>query len=304
MDVGVVIPQGWTGEYRAWGAAEAWARSVAIARRVEALSFESAWLFDHFHPEEPIEALVFEGFSALAALAAVTRRVRMGHIVACAGYRNPALVAKMISTIDVVSGGRVELGLGAGWHRGEHEAYGFGYPSLRERQERLADALEIASRLLGTGHATYEGRHARVAGALDLPRGLQEPRIPIIVGGNGPEVTWRLAARHADELNLDGPTPRSMEAALPVIRARCREVGREPADLRVSAFMWWGNAPAPGPDRVGWLRAFRDLGLARVMVAVMDAVDSDAPLERLAEDVAAAGLSAASGGSRAEDGRP
>lgn len=291
MDVGVVIPQGWTGEYRDRGAAEAWACSVAIAQRVEELGFESVWLFDHFHPEEAVEALVFEGFSALAALAVVTRRVRMGHIVACAGYRNPALTAKMISTIDVISGGRVELGLGAGWHRGEHEAYGFGYPSLRERQERLADSLEIARRLLETGRATYEGRHARVEGALDLPRGLQEPRIPIIVGGNGPEVTWRLAARFADELNLDGPTPETLSAALPVIRSRCTEVGRDPADLRVSAFMWWGNAPAAGPDRVGWLQAFRDLGLARVMVAVMDAVDSDEPLERLAQDVTAAGLS-------------
>lgn len=289
MDIGVVIPQGFTGEYDGRDPATAWSRSVAVARRAEDLGFESLWLFDHFYPESSPEGTMFEAFSALAALAALTRRVRLGHIVACAGYRNPALTAKMISTIDVISGGRVELGLGAGWYRTEHEAYGYRFAPLRERQTRLADSLEIARQMLTHGRATHAGSQASVHDAANVPRGLQEPRVPIIVGGNGQNVTWRLAARHADELNLDGPTPDELQAWLPVIRSRCHEIGRDPDSLRVSVFLWWGNTPPAGSERAGWLEAFRVLGVRRVMAWVDGAADTDDALERMAEDVKAAG---------------
>ena len=290
MDVGVVVPQGWTGEYSGRDAASAWARSVAVADQAERLGFESVWLFDHLHPAQLSDELTFEAFSVLAALAAVTERVRLGHIVACASYRNPALTAKMISTIDVISGGRTELGLGAGWYQGEYTAYGYDFPPIRERLGLLADSLEIATRMLDPGRATYEGQHASVREAINLPRGSQEPRIPIIVGGNGPKVTWRLAARYADELNLDGLTPDQTRDAMPIIRSRCEEIGRDPDDLRVSVFMWWGNAPPAGPERVRWLVDYRDLRVSRVMVSVMEAADSDESLEKLAEDTVAAGL--------------
>ena len=125
----------------------------------------------------------------------------------CAGYRNPALVAKMISTLDVVSGGRAELGLGAGWKEDEYTAYGFGFPPLRTRMQLLEDTLEIVSRMLAPGRATYDGATASVRDAINVPRGLQDPRVPILVGGNGPNRTWRLAARFADELNLDWLSP-------------------------------------------------------------------------------------------------
>jgi F420-dependent oxidoreductase-like protein len=290
MEVGVVAPQGWTGEYRGLSPADAWARVVAVTRRAEALGFESVWLFDHLHTEEETEELTFEGWSSLAALAALTERVRLGHLVSCVSYRNPALTAKMAGTLDVISGGRAELGLGAGWHRGEHEAYGYGFPSLRERQTLLEDALEISTRMLRPGRATYEGRRASVRAAINAPSGLQAPRIPIIVGGNGQQVTWRLAARYADELNLDGPTPAQLRDWMPVIRRRCAEVGRDPDGLRVSAFVWWGNAPPAGRERVDWLEQLAALGVARVMWSVVEASHSDEPLALLAEDVGAAGL--------------
>jgi alkanesulfonate monooxygenase SsuD/methylene tetrahydromethanopterin reductase-like flavin-dependent oxidoreductase (luciferase family) len=291
MDVGIVVPQGWTGEYHGRDAASAWQRSVEVARYADAAGYESIWLFDHFHPEEPGDELTFEAFSSLAALAALTRHVRLGHIVTCAGYRNPALAAKTISTIDVISGGRVEFGIGAGWHQEEYEAYGYGFPSLRDRQALLSDSLEIARHMLAPGRATYAGVQASVTDALNLPRGLQQPRIPIIVGGNGPEVTWRLAARYADELNLDGFTPERLAEAMPLIRSRCEEIGRDPNDLRVSVFMWWGNAPAAGAERIRWLQAFCELGVSRVMVSLMEAATSDEPLELLGDDVRAAGFS-------------
>ena len=192
-------------------------------------------MFDHVQTEPvPTDEITFEAFTGLSALAAETARVRLGHLVLCAGYRNPALVAKMISTLDVVSGGRAELGLGAGWKEDEYLAYGFGFPPLRTRMEMLEDALEIATRMLGGGRATYEGPAARVRDAINVPRGLQEPRIPILVGGNGPNRTWRLAARFADELNLDWFTPEEIVAARPVIASRCEEIGRDPATLRLS----------------------------------------------------------------------
>jgi F420-dependent oxidoreductase-like protein len=288
VDVGIVVPQGWTGEFEGLGAAEAWARSVAIAQEADALGFESLWLFDHLHAEAGT-GMTFEAFTALAALAALTDRARLGHIVACAGYRNPALAAKMIATLDVISGGRAELGLGAGWYAGEYAAYGYPFPSARERLELLEDSLEIARRMLGPGPSTYEGRRASIRDALNEPRGLQEPRVPIIVGGNGRERTWRLAARYADELNLDGPTPADLREAMPVIHDRCAEIGRDPASLRVSVFLWWGNAPAPGAERVGWLSEFREAGVDRVMVSVFEAVRSAEALRRLADDVAASG---------------
>lgn len=291
MKIGAIVPQGWTGDYDGWEPARAWARTVAVARQAEELGFESIWLFDHFHTvPKPIDELTFESFTSLSALAALTTRVRLGHIVVCNGFRNPALVAKMISTMDVISGGRMELGIGAGWKRDEWLAYGYGFPPTSERLAGLRDALGVIEAMLGPGHATFEGAHATVRDAINLPKGLQRPRVPIMVGGNGPNVTWRLAARHADELNVDGMSPDELRDALPTIRARCEEIGRDPASLAVSVHMWWGNLPPAGARRRELLAAYRDLGVSRVMTLVQAAAESDEALAALAEDARAAGV--------------
>ena len=141
MRVGIIVPQGWTGEYDGWDPARAWARTVAVAHEAEALGFDSLWLFDHFQTEPvPTDEITFEAFVGLSALAVETARVRLGHLVLCAGYRNPALVAKMISTLDVVSGGRAELALGAGWKEDEYTAYGFGFAPLKELMDNFVKA--------------------------------------------------------------------------------------------------------------------------------------------------------------------
>jgi len=290
MRVGVIVPQGWTGEYDGWDPARAWARSVAVAHEAENLGFDSLWMFDHVQTEPvPTDEITFEAFVGLSALAAETARVRLGHLVLCAGYRNPALVAKMISTLDVVSGGRAELGLGAGWKEDEYQAYGFGFPPLRERMEMLEDALEIATRMLGGGRATYEGPAAKVRDAINVPRGLQEPRVPILVGGNGPNRTWRLAARYADELNLDWFSPEEIIANRPVIASRCEEIGRDPATLRVSVNIGRPQSSPEGAERVGLLRRYVDAGVDRVMTLIKASADDDGALERFAEDCLAAG---------------
>ena len=158
---------------------------------------------------KPTDEITFESFTALSALAALTERVRVGQIVICNGFRNPALTAKMAGTLDTISDGRFDLGIGAGWKRDEWLAYGYGFPETRVRLDMLRDGLEVITRMLAPGgdHATFEGEHASVRDAINLPKGVQEPRIPIMVGGNGPNVTWRLAARFADELNVDGLSP-------------------------------------------------------------------------------------------------
>ncbi len=290
MQVGIIVPQGWTGEYDGWDASRAWARTVAVAHQAETLGFDSIWLFDHLQTEPvPTDEITFEAFVALSALAVETARVRLGHLVLCSGYRNPALVAKMISTLDVVSGGRAELGLGAGWKEDEFLAYGFGFPPLRERMAALENALEITTRMLAPGRSTYEGSTASVRGAINVPRGLQEPRIPILVGGNGPNRTWRLAARFADELNLDWLPPDEVIEARPVINSRCAEIGRDPASLRLSVNIGRTASAVEGASRVDLLRRYADAGVDRVMTMIRASAEDEGALERFAEDCVAAG---------------
>jgi alkanesulfonate monooxygenase SsuD/methylene tetrahydromethanopterin reductase-like flavin-dependent oxidoreductase (luciferase family) len=290
MRVGIIVPQGWTGEFDGWEPARAWARTVAVAHEAEALGFESIWLFDHVQTEPvPTDEITFEAFVGLAALAVETARVRLGHLVLCAGYRNPALVAKMIATLDVVSGGRAELALGAGWKEDEYVAYGWGFPPLKERMAALEDALEITTRMLAPGRATYAGTAASVVDAVNVPRGLQAPRIPVMVGGNGPNRTWRLAARYADELNLDWFTPEEVIDARPVIDSRCAEIGRDLRTLRLSVNIGRPQSAVEGTPRADLLRRYADAGVDRVMTLVRASAADDGALERFADDCVAAG---------------
>ena len=290
MRVGIIVPQGWTGEYDGWDAPRAWARTVALAHETESLGFDSIWMFDHLQTEPvPTDEITFEAFVTISALAAETARVRLGHLVLCAGYRNPALVAKMIATLDVVSGGRAELGLGAGWKEDEFLAYGWGFPPLRTRMESLEDALEIATRMLRPGRATYSGPTAEVRDAINVPRGLQQPRIPILVGGNGPNRTWRLAARFADELNLDWLSPEEVMEARPVIDSRCAEHGRDPRTLRVSVNIGRDASAVEGAPRVDLLRRYVDAGVDRVMTMIRASAADEGALDRFADDCVAAG---------------
>ncbi len=169
----------------------------------------------------------------------------------------------------------------------------------RERLERLDDDLEVITRMLegdGHSHATYEGDHSQVHDAINVPKPIQRPRVPIMVGGNGPNVTWRLAARFADELNLDGMEPDEVATSLKIIRERCEEIGRDPASLPVSIHIWSEDAAVGGPTRVARLAAYRELGLSRAMVMIRASTTDDAALESLADDARTAGLELAPAG--------
>jgi alkanesulfonate monooxygenase SsuD/methylene tetrahydromethanopterin reductase-like flavin-dependent oxidoreductase (luciferase family) len=194
-----------------------------------------------------------------------------------------------------VSGGRFDLGIGAGWKRDEWQAYGYGFPSLRERQERLADALEIIRRMTGPGRATYRGRHAWVEGAINEPKPVSPGGMPIMVGGNGQRVTWGLAARYADELNLDAVAPGRLPDALATIRRRCEEAGRDPATLRVSVHLWlndraWLHDTGEADlTHLELLQRYAAAGIHRVMGLVPGCTTDSEALSRFAEAARGAG---------------
>ena len=285
MKLGLIVPQGWTGEYAGWEGRRCWQRTLEVARAADASAIESIWVFDHFHTTpDPTDEPVLEAYTTLSALAGATSNVRLGQIVTCAGYRNPALLAKMVTTIDVISGGRAILGLGAGWKEEEWRAYGYGFPDKRERLAQLKDTLEIATRMFAPGRATYEGQLSSVAGAINEPKPIQRPRIPILVGGNGRNVTWRLAARYADELNLDAMPVDDLREAMPVIRSRCEEVGRDPATLSVSVHLWRKDEDRNRREPLDELIAgYAELGVSRVIALLPGIESSDQPMREYIE---------------------
>jgi F420-dependent oxidoreductase-like protein len=292
MQIGLMAPQGWKGDYDGWPPADAWARTVELARQAESLGFESLWVFDHFHTvPEPTDEITFESFSVLAALAMVTERVRLGHMVVCTGFRNPALTAKLSSTIDVISGGRFELGIGAGWKKDEWIAYGYGFPPLAERLDALGDHLEIISAMFQPGRASYDGSIAHVRGAINVPRGLQEPRIPIIVGGNGRQRTAGYAIRYADELNFVFLEPDDIVERMGDVRARCETEGRDPSTLRFSLYERDELMRDAGQARVDRLARMEEIGLDRLVAFPTRWSPTLEAQAAFADDCRAAGIS-------------
>lgn len=291
MKVGLMAPQGWKGEYDGWEPASAWARTVELARQAEDLGFDALWVFDHFHTVPvPTDEITFESFSVLTALAMATSRVRLGHMVVCTGFRNPAHTAKLSSTIDVISGGRFELGIGAGWKKDEWEAYGYGFPPIRERLDAFGDDLEVISRMFAPGHATYEGDHAHVRDAINIPKGLQQARIPIIVGGNGEKRTAGYAIRFADELNyvfLDAP---EIAERMTGVRQRCADEGRDPATLRFSLYVRDEDVRTADRQRVDLIAQFAEIGLDRLVAFPTRWSPTEEAQAAFAEDVRAAGI--------------
>ena len=275
MQIGLMAPQGWKGEYDGWEPAAAWSRTIELSTQAEALGFESLWVFDHFHTvPQPSDEITFESFSMLSALAMATDRVRLGHMVVCTGFRNPALTAKMASTIDVISGGRFELGIGAGWKEEEWRAYGYGFPTLGERMTAFGDHLEVIRAMLGPGRATFEGKVAHVRGAINVPKGLQT-HIPIIVGGNGERVTAGYAIRHADELNYVFLSPAEIALRIPAVRARCEAEGRDPSTLRFSLYARDEEMRDAGQARIGFVPLLVSLVLTILVLKVPAAHDMD-----------------------------
>ena len=206
-----------------------WPELLARTRETEALGFDGLFLVDHFYGLFDVMDPTHEAYSMLAALAPFTQSLRLGVLVCGNTYRNPAFLLKQAVTVDHISGGRVDFGVGAGWTEREHEAYGWPFPSARERVDRFAEALEIWDRLQHEERTTYEGQHYQIVDAPFEPKPLQRPRMPVLIGGSGPRML-RLAARHADIWNAVG-TPDEGGALNQRLDAACEAEGRDPATL-------------------------------------------------------------------------
>lgn len=221
-----------------WASHVAWADLMAAGRSIDQLGFESLWSNDHFVPAlgpesvvGPVDGPIFEGWSVLGGWAATTSRVPLGCLVSGAGYRNPGLLVRMATALDHASGGRAVLGIGAGWHERDHRMYGFPYPAVRERLDRLEEAAAICRGLLDGERVNLAGRWFEAHDAVNDPPPLQS-RLPLIIGGSGEKRTLRIVARYADWWNADGNDPAEFARLNGVLDAHCEAIGRSPGSIR------------------------------------------------------------------------
>ena len=258
------------------GQAASWEEIAAMWRFLDReTAFHSAWLFDHFVPgmgEDDAAGPCFEAWTALGALAAMTSRIRLGVLVTGVTYRNPALLAKMAATVDHISGGRLELGIGAAWHEAEHRMYGFAFPPVKERQDRLEEAVQIIRLLFESeGPVTYKGAHYSVERAVFEPKPVQRPRPPIVVGGDGEWRTLRTLARYGDVMDSGGP-PERLRHKIEVVRRHCEKAGRDPAEITYGY-----RGPIVVSDNAGYIDRLADM-LAPQLEMTAEEVKRDMPV--------------------------
>ena len=226
MRFGIFIPQGWRLDLVGIDPAAQWTVMRDLARRADASpEWESLWVFDHFHTVPvPTTEATHEAWTLMSAFAASTERIRLGQMCTAMSYRNPAYLAKVAATVDIISGGRVEMGIGAGWYEHEWRAYGYGFPTAGERLARLDEGVQIFRQAWTTGEATLDGKHYQVDGAIVRPLPLQEGGIPLWIAGGGEKVTLRIAAKYAQYTNFSGEDfARKSE----LLRGHCAEVGTD-----------------------------------------------------------------------------
>lgn len=226
---GAFVPQGWRMDLvEIDDPMEQYEAMTRVALAAEELGYDSVWVYDHMHtvPTPEIETC-FEAWTITAALARDTSRVKVGQMVTCNGYRNPALLAKMASTVDVLSHGRLFFGLGAGWYEHEWRAYGYGFPELRDRMRAFREAVQIIVRMWTDEKASFQGRYHSVHGAINEPKGVQKPHIPLWLGGSGEQVTLKLVAQYADASNFGSKELDFLRHKLGVLRDHCDAVGRD-----------------------------------------------------------------------------
>jgi F420-dependent oxidoreductase-like protein len=213
---------------------QSFAQIADRVRLAERLGFDSVLFTDHLWSRGRRELDHLEAWTLITAVAAVTERIRVGALVLCNSFRNPALLAKMASSLDVMTGGRLLLGIGAGWMEEEYEAYGYDFPSTRVRIEQLEEALEIIKRLFTGEEATFQGKYYAVHNAVNLPRPIQRPHPPLLVGGGGERRMLRVVARYADVWNCPNNHAAELPQRVDVLRAHCAALGRDPREIEIS----------------------------------------------------------------------
>jgi len=258
MRLGLFIPQGWRFDLVGIDPADQWATMNDLVQHADTGStFESVWVYDHFHTTpEPSREATHEAWTLMAAFAASTSRVRLGQMCTCMGYRNPAYLAKVAATVDIVSGGRVEMGIGAGWYEHEWRAYGYGFPDVGPRITALDEGVQIMKQAWETGEATFAGKIFTVDGAIVRPQPLQEGGIPLWIAGGGEKRTLRFVAKYGQCANIAGD-PEGFAHKSSVLEGHCRDLGRDFDSITRSANynVIIGETAADVEAKLDWVHA-------------------------------------------------
>jgi len=238
LEFGLTIPQGWRGGdlplEEENNPVKQYEFSKSISVTADSIGFDSIYAYDHFIPFyiDDRNKNIFECFTLLSSLAAITERIKIGQIVTCNSYRNPSLVAKMLSTLDIISNGRVELGIGAGWYEQEYTAYGYHFPSNVSRIKKLDESLSVISAMWKEKRASFEGKYYKVKEAICYPKPIQKPHPIIMIGGSGEKYLLKVVAKHADRYNLFFGTPNEMKTKISVLKEYCNSIGRDHKEIQ------------------------------------------------------------------------
>ncbi|HVR32573.1 MAG TPA: LLM class F420-dependent oxidoreductase [Acidimicrobiia bacterium] len=227
MRFGAFVSQGWRLDLVGIPVEDQWATMQTTAKVIESIGFESLWVYDHFHTV-PVatQEETYEAWTLMAALAAVTDTVRLGQMCTCNGYRHPSYLAKVAASIDAISGGRLEMGIGAGWYEHEFKGYGYPFPKPSVRIGELREAVEIMQRLWTEDTVDYQGTHYTLQGGICRPRPIQQPHIPFWIAGGGEQLTLNVAARFAQYTNF-GDDLDTFTRKSEILASHCMEVGRD-----------------------------------------------------------------------------
>ena len=280
------------------GSTDPWNDTLELTNHLEATGWDGVWVPDHFMPNEDPTGPRNEAWTTLAALAASVQRIRLGVLVTGNTYRHPAVLAKMAATVDIISGGRMVLGIGGGWQENEHEAYGIPFYTVGERLRRLEEACQVIRGLFRNEKTTFRGKYYRLTEAPLSPKSVQRPWPPLMIGGGGERVTLRIVACYADEWNVPGPPDLFSQKSL-VLDQHCAQVGRDPSEIMRSGFATFlvtsdpadaerldQNSTRPpliagSPDRLKKVvRQYIDAGADELVLAPINLGDADSKREQ------------------------
>ncbi len=257
MKFGLFIPQGWRLDLTDIAPAQQWQTMHDLAKHADdGDTFDSLWVYDHFHTvPEPTTEATHEAWTLMSAFAATTSRIKLGQMCTCMAYRNPAYLAKVATTCDIISGGRMQMGIGAGWYEHEWRAYGYGFPGAGDRLRALREGVQIMDQMFTTGEGTLDGKFYQVDGARNYPLPLQE-KLPMWIAGAGEKVTLKIAAQYANYTNFAG-TPDEFARRSAILAGHCETVGTDyGAITRSSNYnVIIGETEQDVADKLAWLKA-------------------------------------------------
>jgi F420-dependent oxidoreductase-like protein len=249
MRFGMMVPQGWRMDLTEIAdPVEQYEAMTTVAKVADEGGWDSIWVYDHFHTvPRPEHETTFECWTATATLARDTTRVRLGQMVGCNGYRNPALYAKIASTVDVASHGRLNAGFGAGWYQHEWLAYGYEWPETPDRMARFKEAVQIVHKMWTEDYPEFSGKYYHIDKPINEPKGAQQPKIPLWIGGSGPKVTLKLVAQYGDACNLGPNNGEFVKPKLEILKRHCEDVGRDYGSI-IKSTEWNVCLLLPGED--------------------------------------------------------